>query len=92
MMLTNIQSDNMYESQHQKLAAMGIASLIATGHPKVLERLATEISNLWLDVFGEIKKLSMHPVTIPCGFNLSNLFVANNLISCVAARFLHTLQ
>lgn len=46
----------MYEPQRRKLAAMGIANLVATGHPKVLERLATEIFNIWLDVFGEIKE------------------------------------
>lgn len=46
----------MYEPKHRKLAAMGIASLVATGRPEVLERLSTEICNLWLDVFGEIRE------------------------------------
>ena len=46
----------MYEPRHRKLAAMGIASLVATGQPEVLVRLATEICNMWLDVFGEIRE------------------------------------
>ncbi|KAI0776057.1 ARM repeat-containing protein [Trametes elegans] len=48
--------DNMSEPRLRKLTAMGIASLVATGHPDVLDRLATEIFNLWIDVFGEIKE------------------------------------
>ncbi|KAH9943383.1 ARM repeat-containing protein [Epithele typhae] len=39
--------DNMSEPRHRKLTAMGIANLVAT---------ATEICNLWIDVFGEIKE------------------------------------
>jgi hypothetical protein len=46
----------MAESHHRKLAAMGIASWVSTGRPEVLGRLNTEIFNLWLDVFGEIKE------------------------------------
>ena len=46
----------MSEPRHRKLAAMGIAALVATGRPEVLERLPGEIFNLWLDVFGEIKE------------------------------------
>jgi hypothetical protein len=49
----------MSEPRHRKLAAMGIASLVSTGRPEVLERLPTEIFNLWLDVFGEIKELQL---------------------------------
>ncbi|TCD64327.1 hypothetical protein EIP91_004237 [Steccherinum ochraceum] len=48
--------DNMYEPRHRKLTAMGIASLVATGHPDVLERLPTEICNMWTDVFGELRE------------------------------------
>lgn len=48
--------DNMSEPRHRKLTAMGIASLLSTGRIEVLERLPTEIFNLWLDVFGEIKE------------------------------------
>ncbi|KAF8746019.1 hypothetical protein AX14_004306 [Amanita brunnescens Koide BX004] len=51
--------DSMSEPRHRKLAAMGIASLVSTGRPEVLERLPTEIFNLWLDVFGEIKELQL---------------------------------
>lgn len=35
---------------------MGIAALVATGQPEVLDRLATEICNMWLDVFGEMRE------------------------------------
>lgn len=48
--------DNMSEPRHRKLTAMGIASLVSTGHPEVLKRLAIEIFNLWIDVFYEIKE------------------------------------
>jgi hypothetical protein len=46
----------MGEPRHRKLSAMGIASLVATGRPEVLQRLPTEIFNMWMDVFGEIKE------------------------------------
>jgi hypothetical protein len=49
----------MSEPRHRKLAAIGIASLVSTGRPEVLERLPTEVFNLWLDVFGEIKELQL---------------------------------
>ncbi|KAI0650678.1 ARM repeat-containing protein [Trametes meyenii] len=48
--------DNMSEPRLRKLTAMGIANLVATGRPEVLDRLSTEICNLWVDVFGEIKE------------------------------------
>lgn len=35
---------------------MGIASLVSTGRPEVLDRLSSEVCNLWLDVFSEIKE------------------------------------
>lgn len=46
----------MHEPRQRKLAAMGIAALVATGRPEVLQRLSGEIFNLWLDVFGEMKE------------------------------------
>lgn len=46
----------MSEPRFRKLTAMGIASLVSTGRPEVLQRLHGEIFNLWLDVFGEIKE------------------------------------
>ncbi|KAF9008940.1 armadillo-type protein [Cyathus striatus] len=49
--------DNMSEPRHRKLVAMSIASLVSTGRQEVLQRLPTEIFNLWLDVFGEIKEV-----------------------------------
>lgn len=51
-----MQFDNMYEPRHRKLTAMGIARLVGTGHPDVLERLPTEICNMWTDVFGELRE------------------------------------
>ena len=48
--------DNMSEPRHRKLTAMGIASLVSTGRPEVLQRLPGEIFNLWLDVFGELRE------------------------------------
>lgn len=35
---------------------MGIADLVATGRPEVLDRLDGEILNLWIDVFLEMKE------------------------------------
>jgi hypothetical protein len=35
---------------------MGIAAFLSTGNNEVLKRLPTEIFNLWLDVFGEVKE------------------------------------
>lgn len=35
---------------------MGIARLVATGRPDVLDRLPTEICNMWIDVFGELRE------------------------------------
>jgi hypothetical protein len=50
------QFDNMSEPRHRKLAAMGIASLVSTGRPEVLQRLPIEIFNLWIDVFCEVRE------------------------------------
>lgn len=46
----------MSEPRHRKLTALGIASLVATARPQVLQRLPGEIFNIWLDVFGELKE------------------------------------
>ncbi|GBE79528.1 ARM repeat-containing protein [Sparassis crispa] len=48
--------DNMSEPRHRKLAAMGIADLVSTGRPEVLNRLSSDVCNLWMDVFGEIRE------------------------------------
>ena len=50
------QFDNMSEPRHRKLTALGIASLVSTARPEVLQRLPGEIFNMWLDVFGELKE------------------------------------
>lgn len=56
----------MSEPRYRKLAAMGIATLVSTGRPEVLQRLPGEIFNLWLDVFGEIKEtVLLHDDGIP---------------------------
>lgn len=46
----------MSEPRHRKLTAMAMANLVATGQRVVMKRLPSEIFNLWLDVFGEIKE------------------------------------
>ncbi|KAH8106154.1 ARM repeat-containing protein [Cristinia sonorae] len=48
--------DNIYEPRQRKLVAMGISRLVATGRPEVLERLHTEVCNIWTDVFGELRE------------------------------------
>ncbi|KAL0067569.1 hypothetical protein AAF712_005284 [Marasmius tenuissimus] len=53
--------DSMSEPRYRKLVAMGIAALVSTGRPDVLHRVPTEIFNLWLDVFGEIKEARRDP-------------------------------
>lgn len=47
----------MSEPRHRKLSAMGMAALVSTGRPEVLERIPGDVFNLWLDVFGEIKEV-----------------------------------
>lgn len=46
----------MSEPRHRKLTALGTALLVSTGHPEIMKKLSTEIFNLWLDVFGELKE------------------------------------
>lgn len=36
---------------------MGLAALISTGRPEVLERLHNEVFDLWTDVFAELKEV-----------------------------------
>ncbi|ESK94397.1 importin 11 [Moniliophthora roreri MCA 2997] len=55
------QFDAMSEPRHRKLVAMGMTALVSTGRPDVLQRLPTEIFNLWLDVFGEIREARRDP-------------------------------
>lgn len=66
--------DNMYEPRQRKLAAMGIACLVATGRPEVLDRLKGEIFNLWLDVFGEMKEAIVECSEGKDSSSLSSLF------------------
>lgn len=46
----------MSEPRRRKLTAMGIAALVSTGRQEVMQRLPSEIFNIWLDVFGELKE------------------------------------
>ncbi|RDB22808.1 Importin-11 [Hypsizygus marmoreus] len=59
--------DNMSEPRHRKLTAMGIAALVSTGRPEVLQRLPVEIFNLWIDVFYEIKEARLAAETDASG-------------------------
>ncbi|KAJ7129521.1 armadillo-type protein [Mycena epipterygia] len=54
--------DNMSEPRHRKLAAMGIASLVSTGRPDVLERVPGDIFNIWTDVLLELKEARLAAV------------------------------
>ena len=58
----------MSEPRHRKLTAMGIASLVSTGRPEVLQRLPIEIFNLWIDVFCEIKEARISAENDRTGF------------------------
>jgi hypothetical protein len=49
--------DNVSEPRHRKLYAMGLAALVSTGRPEVLERLPSEVFDLWTDVFAELKEV-----------------------------------
>ena len=49
----------MSEPRSRKLTAMGIASMVPIARPEILERVPTEIFNLLLDVFGEIKEAAL---------------------------------
>lgn len=54
------QFDHMYEPRHRKLLALGMASLVSTGRPEVLERVPNEIFNLWTDVLYELRESRDH--------------------------------
>ncbi|EGN93009.1 hypothetical protein SERLA73DRAFT_116383 [Serpula lacrymans var. lacrymans S7.3] len=51
--------DNMSEPRFRKLTTLGISSFVSTGCPEALARLPTEIFNIFLDVFGEMKETLM---------------------------------
>ena len=46
----------MSEPRQRKVTAMGMASLVATGRHEVLDRLSSDISTMWLDVFAELRE------------------------------------
>lgn len=88
------QFDNMAEPRHRKLASMGIASWASTGRPEVLDRLHTEIFNIWLDVFGEIKEAladqsadGTRLVSLPRSF-----FIKNDLLLILQISTDHVLE
>ena len=47
----------MSEPRQRKVTAMGIANLVSTGRHDVLDRLHSEICNMWLDVFSELREV-----------------------------------
>ncbi|KAJ6598916.1 armadillo-type protein [Mycena vulgaris] len=51
--------DNMSEPRHRKLTAMGIAALVSTARPDVLDRLPGDIFNIWTDVLLELKEAQL---------------------------------
>ncbi|KAH9947240.1 ARM repeat-containing protein [Amylocystis lapponica] len=53
--------DNMSEPRHRKLSALALANLVSTGRPEVMNRVSSEICNLWIDVMGEIKEALREP-------------------------------
>ncbi|KZT42903.1 ARM repeat-containing protein [Sistotremastrum suecicum HHB10207 ss-3] len=54
--------DNIAEIRNCKLSALGLASLVGTGHPVVLDRLGTDIFDLWMECFGILEE-SLPPST-----------------------------
>ncbi|KAJ7765016.1 armadillo-type protein [Mycena maculata] len=51
--------DSLSEPRHRKLSAMGIAALVSTARPDVLERLPGDIFNIWTDVLLELKEAKL---------------------------------
>lgn len=60
LIFSTCQFDHMSEPRHRKLLALGIASLVSTGRPEVLERVPNEIFNLWTDVLYEVRESRNH--------------------------------
>ncbi|QRV87915.1 importin beta N-terminal domain [Ceratobasidium sp. AG-Ba] len=48
--------DVMSEPRLRKLVGMGIAGLVSTGRHEVMDRLASEILNMWMDIHGELNE------------------------------------
>ncbi|KAF8760324.1 ARM repeat-containing protein [Rhizoctonia solani] len=48
--------DVIAESRLRKLTGMGIAALVSTGRHEIMDRLSTEILNMWMDIHGELKE------------------------------------
>lgn len=51
-----MQFDVMAEPRQRKLTGMAIAALVSTGRHEVMDRLATEILNMWMDIHGELNE------------------------------------
>lgn len=66
------QFDHMSEPRHRKLLALGIASLVSSGRPEVLERVPNEIFNLWTDVLYEVRESRNHTEDGDDGWVFSN--------------------
>lgn len=52
---------------------MGVACLVSTGKREVLDRFAFEITNIWLDVLGEIKEQENQREDERCVLQILNL-------------------
>ncbi|KAF8607722.1 ARM repeat-containing protein [Ceratobasidium sp. AG-I] len=48
--------DVIAEPRQRKLTGMAIAALVSTGRHEVMDRLATEILNMWMDIHGELNE------------------------------------
>ena len=59
---------------------MGLAALVSTGRPEVLERLHSEVFDLWTDVFAELKEVQRQRDDEigdePYGFPFKDLLIA----------------
>ncbi|ELU45949.1 ran binding protein 11 [Rhizoctonia solani AG-1 IA] len=48
--------EGLLDQWWNKLTGMGIAALVSTGRHEIMDRLSTEILNMWMDIHGELKE------------------------------------
>ena len=65
---------------------MGISCLVSTGKREVLDRFASEIANIWLDVLGEIKEQENRKEDERCVSLLSSPSVRGDRVVLVFRR------
>ncbi|KAF7332027.1 Importin N-terminal domain-containing protein [Mycena kentingensis (nom. inval.)] len=56
--------DTMSEARHRKLSSMGMAALVSTAKPDVLNRIPGDIFNMWTDVLSELKEAQVAASTV----------------------------